>query len=340
MADLYLDNQPGASFRAELNQIIEALATNNGGTVEPVPAFPSMWFANWTTNMLRRRRKDNTAWLDVSPIDEALLKATTAEVIDGIENTKAVTSATLHQARNRVAGDCYFRYLSPSQCRLDPDGGDKITIDAKLRTIPAAGIVLNYQGAWGPAYSLLYVYAQWTGTDIELFVTGTGPQLDLRDGNVVMTGNNTATLVGAFVVGGQFVDIPNQLGVISWHNKRWRSKGVSFSNVQTASATPVALTAAAISFCHWSKSAAIYMISGHAANNTTAGGLLVDPHLNGVSQGAHVAAYSAFAGQLVGTTCGWINNPGTSWSTASANIQILTTGLATFSGTAWLATWG
>jgi hypothetical protein len=57
-SDLFLSNLPGASFRAELNQVIEALATNNGGTIDPVPAFPSMWFADWTANMLRRRRKD------------------------------------------------------------------------------------------------------------------------------------------------------------------------------------------------------------------------------------------------------------------------------------------
>jgi hypothetical protein len=94
-ADLYLDNQPGASFRAELNTIIEALATNNAGTLAPTPAFPSMWWSDFTANLLKRRRKDNTAWFDVAPIDEAFIKATIAEVLAGTEATKGLTAARL-----------------------------------------------------------------------------------------------------------------------------------------------------------------------------------------------------------------------------------------------------
>ena len=63
--DFYLENQPGAPFRAELNTIIAALVSSNAGTTEPEnPQAGWLWLDTsatpWT---LFRRNADNTAWI-------------------------------------------------------------------------------------------------------------------------------------------------------------------------------------------------------------------------------------------------------------------------------------
>ncbi|WP_257291369.1 phage tail protein [Endozoicomonas sp. ONNA1] len=61
--DYYLDNQPGATFRAELNTILAAVQSANSGSVEPTDKVPGMVWFETDTNKRWRRNANNDAWV-------------------------------------------------------------------------------------------------------------------------------------------------------------------------------------------------------------------------------------------------------------------------------------
>lgn len=60
--DMIIDNQPGAAFRADLNQALAAIATNQSGSVEPNPSYPYQFWADTASGTLKMRNAANTAW--------------------------------------------------------------------------------------------------------------------------------------------------------------------------------------------------------------------------------------------------------------------------------------
>ena len=62
-ADYVLGNQSGASFRAELNTILEAVVSNNSSSSEPSVKFAYMWWADTTAGLLKQRNSANNAWI-------------------------------------------------------------------------------------------------------------------------------------------------------------------------------------------------------------------------------------------------------------------------------------
>ena len=62
-ADYVLGNQSGASFRAELNTILEAVVSNNSSSSEPSVMFAYMWWADTTAGLLKQRNAANNAWI-------------------------------------------------------------------------------------------------------------------------------------------------------------------------------------------------------------------------------------------------------------------------------------
>ena len=66
MNDFVLDNQAGASFRAELNNFLAALAGGHYGATAPTTTFPGMiWMDISGANLVKRRRNSaDDAWIE------------------------------------------------------------------------------------------------------------------------------------------------------------------------------------------------------------------------------------------------------------------------------------
>lgn len=60
-----IPNQAGAGFRADLNAVLAAIASNNSGPEEPQPAFAFQWWADTLTGRLKQRNAANNAWISV-----------------------------------------------------------------------------------------------------------------------------------------------------------------------------------------------------------------------------------------------------------------------------------
>ena len=61
--DYVLENANGATYRADGNALYDAMATLNSGATAPTTTFANMWWADTSTNILKRRNNANTAWI-------------------------------------------------------------------------------------------------------------------------------------------------------------------------------------------------------------------------------------------------------------------------------------
>ena len=61
--DNNLVNQSGADFRADLNNALSAIATNNSGANQPSTTFAYEWWIDTTNNVIKLRNSANNAWI-------------------------------------------------------------------------------------------------------------------------------------------------------------------------------------------------------------------------------------------------------------------------------------
>lgn len=82
--DYVIENQAGAAFRADINEVLQAIVTNNAGTTAPNPTFPHQWWADTTAGVLKRRNAANDAWISMGALDSASLSAN--QNLNDVEN--------------------------------------------------------------------------------------------------------------------------------------------------------------------------------------------------------------------------------------------------------------
>ncbi len=63
--DMILDNQSGASFRADANNALQAIASNQSGSSAPTTTYPYQFWADTAAGLLKMRNAANTAWVAV-----------------------------------------------------------------------------------------------------------------------------------------------------------------------------------------------------------------------------------------------------------------------------------
>ena len=69
--DYDVANQTAANFRADLNNALDAIVTNNSGATAPSSTFSNMIWYNTTDNTLYIRNENNTAWIALGVLDQA-----------------------------------------------------------------------------------------------------------------------------------------------------------------------------------------------------------------------------------------------------------------------------
>lgn len=69
--DYVIDNQTSASARSDINNVLQAIVTNNSGSSEPADTFANMFWYDTTNNFLKMRNEANSAWIIVGYVDQA-----------------------------------------------------------------------------------------------------------------------------------------------------------------------------------------------------------------------------------------------------------------------------
>ena len=68
--DMNIANQGFPATRADINNALQAIATNNSGTSAPSTTFANQWFYNESTNKLFIRNEANSAFIEVATLDQ------------------------------------------------------------------------------------------------------------------------------------------------------------------------------------------------------------------------------------------------------------------------------
>jgi hypothetical protein len=68
--DFNIANQSFPATRTDLNNALQALASNSSGDAEPSTTFANQWWYETDTNTLKLRNEANNAWLSFATVDQ------------------------------------------------------------------------------------------------------------------------------------------------------------------------------------------------------------------------------------------------------------------------------
>lgn len=115
--DYVIDNQSAAAFRADLNAVLAAIATQNAASSAPTTTFADMLWYDTATNILKKRNEANSAWINLGTIDETAgtftpsgerALASQAQAEAGTDNTTVMTPLRTAQAIDALANDADY----------------------------------------------------------------------------------------------------------------------------------------------------------------------------------------------------------------------------------------
>lgn len=67
--DMDIANQAGAAFRADLNNALQALSTQQSGSLAPSPTYPYQFWVDTSVGRLKMRNGANNAWFDMGDVN-------------------------------------------------------------------------------------------------------------------------------------------------------------------------------------------------------------------------------------------------------------------------------
>jgi hypothetical protein len=69
--DYVIANGTGAAVRADLNDALAAIVSNNSGSAEPTTTYAYQWWADSNSGNLKIRNAANSAWVTIGPLATA-----------------------------------------------------------------------------------------------------------------------------------------------------------------------------------------------------------------------------------------------------------------------------
>ena len=84
--DFSIANQTASNARSDINNGLQALASNNSGASVPSTTYANMFWYDTTNNILKMRNESNSSWIDVVYINQS------TGVTSILDNTNLVTS--------------------------------------------------------------------------------------------------------------------------------------------------------------------------------------------------------------------------------------------------------
>lgn len=67
--DYDISNQTASQARSDINDVLEAIVTNNSSTSQPATRFANMFWFDTTNNQLKIRNSSNNAWVTIGEVD-------------------------------------------------------------------------------------------------------------------------------------------------------------------------------------------------------------------------------------------------------------------------------
>jgi hypothetical protein len=134
--DYVIANASGAAVRADLNNALAAIVSNNSNATEPATKYAYQWWADTNAGILKFRNAANDAWIDIIQLDG---EYTTI----GLENGSAAAPSLFFKDSGTDTG-----LLSPGadKVAISTGGVQRLTVDDSGRTLVGADSTLATSG--------------------------------------------------------------------------------------------------------------------------------------------------------------------------------------------------
>ena len=101
--DYVLANASGAAFRADLNNALAAIVSNNSSTTEPATTYAYMWWADTMSGQLKLRNAANDDWVVIQELDGTLLMEDGTVGAPGLAFASDLDTGFFRPAANQLA---------------------------------------------------------------------------------------------------------------------------------------------------------------------------------------------------------------------------------------------
>lgn len=139
--DYIISNQSGAAFRADLNNGLAAIVSQNSGAAQPSTTYAYQWWADTTTGLLKIRNAANSAWITVGTLADAnlgLLSLAGGTLTGAVLADDAGTAALPAIAFDGDPDTGVYR-KGANQLGLTAGGTERAFVDSNGVTIQAQG---------------------------------------------------------------------------------------------------------------------------------------------------------------------------------------------------------
>ncbi len=133
--DMNVANGTGAAVRADLNNALSAIATNNSGSSDPSTTFASQYFANTSTGIMQLRNTSNNGFVNLFSLTGGPQFA-----VDGLIN-----SQNIGMGANSVSGNVCFGAASMDSAIT---GGGNTGIGSLTLSALTSGTTLQELHVW------------------------------------------------------------------------------------------------------------------------------------------------------------------------------------------------
>lgn len=196
--DQSIANQAGAAYRADLNAELQALVSNSSGASEPGTTWAYQFWADTTTNLLKRRNAANGGWLVVQSLDEVFAVARSSNTILGVSDfgKTFIATGTFTQtftAAATLADGWFVRYRNDGTgvITLDPNSTEQIDGAATRILMPGqscqiicTGSAFKTVGLQSPSFLTLMGGAQAIAGGDSLYATDNGLVVQSADARI------------------------------------------------------------------------------------------------------------------------------------------------------------
>lgn len=145
--DYVLDNAAGAAFRADLNNALAAIVSNNSNATAPTTTYAHMWWADTTANILKRRDSANAAWINVMSLTTGLIIGTNVQAYNA--NTAFINATQTFTVPQRgtvtTDNDLSFALSATNNFTCTPTAGGVLTFTSLAAG--QSGFILLTNGA-------------------------------------------------------------------------------------------------------------------------------------------------------------------------------------------------
>lgn len=127
--DYVIDNQSAPAARADINTVLQAIASTNSGATAPIVTYANMFWYDTTTKQLKKRNEANSVWIILGTVDDTGGTFTPNSLL----TTAGIAPATL-VTNGEGVGNNYNNTTIPTSAAV-------YDIAASLAASAAAGVV-------------------------------------------------------------------------------------------------------------------------------------------------------------------------------------------------------